>query len=105
MWLLDDARRYREVNDVGCELLGRTRHELLGRQIDEFADEDERRTLPLLWDRFVNARNLTGEFRFISVGGEIVITSFRARADIVPGLHLGVFREQRREPLDVSSAA
>jgi PAS domain S-box-containing protein len=105
MWLLDDARRYREVNAVGCEMLGLTRAELLGRQIDEFADQAERSALPHLWHRFVNARNLTGEFRLISVGGEVVTASFLARADVVPGLHLGIFREQRREPLNVSSAA
>jgi PAS domain S-box-containing protein len=105
MWLLDDLRRYREVNEAGCRLLGTTREEMLGKQIDEFAADAERRALPRLWDRFVHVRNLAGEFRFISIGGELVTTSYTARADVVPGLHLGMFRELRREPIKTISAA
>jgi PAS domain-containing protein len=105
MWLLDDTRRYREINDAGCRMLGVPREQLLGRQIDEFADAGERRTLPLLWDRFVHNGDLTGDFRFITIGGELVTTTFIARADIIPGLHLGIFRETRREPLSAISAA
>jgi len=105
MWLLDDERRYREVNDAGCQLLGTTRDHLLGKQIDDFAGEPERRGLPRLWDRFVQERDLSGEFHFITLGGELVTTSFLARADIVPGLHLGIFRESTRRRLGVVPAA
>jgi PAS domain S-box-containing protein len=105
MWLVDDERRYCEINQAACAMLGTARQAILGKQLDDFADEAHRRALPALWKRFLNGKDVSGEFRFVSTRGDIVITSFLARADVVPGLHLGMFRETSRQPTRVVSAA
>jgi PAS domain S-box-containing protein len=96
MWFLDDHRRYCEVNDAACAMLGVVRGELLEKKVDAFAHESERAGINALWHRFMESETLRGEFRFLSVGGEVVITSYAARAHILPGLHLAVLRETRR---------
>jgi diguanylate cyclase (GGDEF)-like protein/PAS domain S-box-containing protein len=41
-WFCDTELRLTDVNDALCEMLGRPRGELLGRQLSEFAPADER---------------------------------------------------------------
>jgi PAS domain S-box-containing protein len=96
MWFLDDHRRYCEVNEAACEMLGVERSALLKNKVDAFAHESELAGINALWRRFMESETLRGEFRFMSLRGEIVITSYAARARIIPGLHLAVLRETRR---------
>jgi PAS domain S-box-containing protein len=105
MWLVDDERRYREVNDAACEMLGVAREKLLGTQVDEYADDQDRRAIPRLWDEFVRARSSHGELHFRSAEGDVITTRFVAQADVVPGLHLGIFRETVRHRASVRPAA
>ncbi len=59
---VDADRRYVEVTDGVCELLGYSRSELLGKTIDEITAPEIREQVPRLFHRYRERGHLEGEF-------------------------------------------
>jgi signal transduction histidine kinase len=102
--LANDERRYINANAPACSLLRRSKDQLLGSRIED--------VLPLpaevvseMWSGFLAAGASEGEL-LVSPGdgGEPILVDFRARANIVPGVHIAVIRptsERSRMPVDL----
>jgi PAS domain S-box-containing protein len=90
--VVDDARRFVDVNPAACRLLGLTRDALLGRPIDEFlrpgdAGVDE------VWQSFMASGTHVGEVCLVNHEGRKRQVEYSATAHFVPGRHLALLRD------------
>lgn len=90
MLLADDDRFYRNANQAACELLGVDRDELIGKRIDDFTDPALLDQVPALFQAFLEAGSLSGNFTMLDGNGDSVECSYSASANVLPGLHLSV---------------
>ena len=90
--LVDDDRRYLEVNEPATELLGASAAQLRLRRIEDFTPHEQRPRLMALWSAFERNGRLRGEFEVLQGRGSRVIIEYSARRDYRPGQHLIVAR-------------
>ena len=86
-------------------MLGTTRDEVLNMSLDDVIAQSEKGSLRELWRQMAKSNTVSGEITFRSLGGETVITTCVMRANVLPGLHLGMCREVRRTPQKIPSVA
>ncbi len=89
--LVDDENRFVDVNPAACSLFGLGRDELVGLPFVTFAEPglDARG----LWARFVERGELTGARSIVRSDGGRRDVEFSAKANVLPGRHLAVFRD------------
>jgi hypothetical protein len=102
MVITDDGSRVVDINPAGCELVGLSREEILGRDSWEVLGSS-----PALsnsrWDAFLDAGRLAGAWTIRRHDGEERRAEFTAVADFIPGLHLTVLRDvTERERLEAA---
>lgn len=96
MLLADDTGAYVDANPAACVLTGRDRSQLLGMHPWELAAGNP---LPTeaesgsTWGELQEDGTLAGEFAVRRSDGAVVLTEFRAVANIVPGIHLSTLRD------------
>jgi PAS domain S-box-containing protein len=88
MLLADDARRYVDVNDAACELLGLDRATLLEAGVDGLTPPALRGRVPALWERFLAQGSMQGVYELTDASGELVRITYLAIARVLPGRHL-----------------
>jgi PAS domain S-box-containing protein len=88
----DDERHYVDVNPAACELLGRTRDELLSMRVDDVLPTGTA-DVGGLWREFLREGSQAGEFTLERHDGRTVAIEFRARANVTPGRHVSVLRD------------
>ncbi len=92
MFLYDSDTRIVDLNTEGCLLLGRPREEVLGRSFRDLVDYQAT-------DRDAVFRSLLkdgaaeGEMCFRRRDGSAPTVEFRARANVLPGLHFSIMRD------------
>jgi two-component system, cell cycle sensor histidine kinase and response regulator CckA len=91
MLLADDEARYIEVNPAACELLGRSRDEILTMSVFDVSPEGV--DAEAAWRAFLDSGEMEGEYRLVRPDGDTVEVEFRATANILPGVHLSVLRD------------
>ncbi|MCC2668473.1 MAG: hypothetical protein K0Q72_944 [Armatimonadetes bacterium] len=91
--IADDRSAYVDVNPAGCELLGRTREELLGASLTDVVPPELQGQARLQWDVFLREGHQEGVFELRRADGSTRLVEFRARANFRPGLHLSVLRD------------
>ena len=85
-----DAGVYLDVNPATCELFGRPREELVGHVgADYYVDFETRSARESLSAQGHNS----GEVTIRRPGGELRFVEYSAKTDILPGLHLALFRD------------
>jgi signal transduction histidine kinase len=82
--LVDDQRRYVDANPAACSLLGGRREDIVGTEVDEAAFRQ------LVHDQH-------GEQVMRGGDGRSVAVEFRARTNVLPGVHLAVLRPRGGE--------
>ncbi len=91
--IADDSGRQIDVNPAACTLFGRTRDELLARTIFDFLPATERDAGRRLWEMSLAADELSGESGFTRSDGRLLWVEWRIVANVLPGRHLGFFRD------------
>ncbi|HEX8648162.1 MAG TPA: LuxR C-terminal-related transcriptional regulator [Thermoleophilaceae bacterium] len=91
MLVFDHERRYVDVNDTACEVLGATREEIIGRRIDDFTAGEGGFNLDRLWARFLEDGRVNGSFPVRRFDGQVRPVVYAATADVVPGRHMAIF--------------
>jgi PAS domain S-box-containing protein len=91
--LASDDARYVDVNPAACALTGYDRDELLTLSVFDLAAEENREELRSRWKEFIETGVQTGDIPLLRKDGTLVITEFRAVANIIPGLHLSIMRD------------
>lgn len=91
MVVVDEHDRYVDANPAACTLLGRTREEILCCRVGDFAAQGHDGAA--VFRRFVATPSGRGDHRIRRPDGTVRDVEFELRANFVPGLHLGVFRD------------
>ena len=97
MLIADDARRYTDVNEAACRLLGLSRAQLLERRIDDFTPPEALPQMEQLWSSFLEEGTQAGEFELQLPTGERRQVEYSATANFTPGQHLSVFLDPERD--------
>lgn len=95
--IVDDERRFVDLNRAAADVLGLRREEIIGRPIEEFFSEAQGEAVPAAWSTIV----VEGEQRGVCELKSVPRKSFeyRAKAHFRRGLHLSILREISRGSL------
>ena len=91
MLVCDDQRRYIAVNDAACNLLRRSREELLGTGIEAVTPPENLDAMEEAWNAFMTAGSLVGAYEVMTGDGRRVEVEYNATANVLPGRHLTIF--------------
>jgi PAS domain-containing protein len=90
--IIDDQRRFVDLNDALAAIVEEPREAILGRPIEDFTNPEDptiREDLAALWSHFVEARMAESTIRFNRADGRPRQLAYRIVADDPePGLHL-----------------
>lgn len=89
--LVDEERRWLEVNRGVSRLLGRSRGELLGRHVYDDIAAGDRHEAARQWQEFLRTGEYTGRRRFVSRDGTEVLVLFAARSATIDGRRRAVY--------------
>jgi formate hydrogenlyase transcriptional activator len=92
--LADDDRHYRDVSLGAGKLLGLPREEIIGRQLDEFAEPGFRRQVPELWRDFLEQGEQDGTLRLVGPDGSLREVEYIAKGSVLPVRHAIVLRDK-----------
>lgn len=90
MLIADDERRFRDVNDAGCRLLGAPRGWILSHRIDDITPSEQRPAMDEMWSSFLDAGTQAGEFELQLPDGQRKTVDYSATANIRPRMHLSI---------------
>lgn len=105
MLIVDDAMRYVEANPAACGILGRSREEVVGREVGTFSQDAQATREALL--RVLNGEASTGATEVPCANGTVRQIEYIGKKNILPGMHLVVSRdvtERRRLELQLQQA-
>ena len=87
--IADDERRYVEVNHAATKALKLARQQIIGQRIDDLFAIAPDIPVSSAWREFVSATGQCGTCELLSTGVRFL---YRARTNILPGLHLSLLR-------------
>jgi len=93
MLVVDTERVYTDANPAACALLGLERSEVVGRRIDDFMPPEVLPSISAAWEDFLKTGEQSGEYELVVADGSRRRIEFRAKANVLPGLHLSVLRD------------
>lgn len=99
--IADDDRRYVDVNEAACTLLGRSRAELLASRVDDVLPAEM--DIAGGWEKFLAAGSSRGELTIMR-GTERIIVDYRSRARLAPNRHMSVLRDVTERARAVEAA-
>ncbi|MBA2382036.1 MAG: EAL domain-containing protein [Chloroflexi bacterium] len=102
VFFTDDAGRYVEANPAACELVGRSRDEILMRSVtdDVVVGSSGGPISDAMWAAFLSGDGeseagplVRGDLSLRRSDGSIRVAEYRSAANVAPGLHVGVLRD------------
>src|SRR3954452_10589157 len=93
MLLMDDDRRYTDLNDAATRLFGVGPGELVGRLSDELVPRDLRDEVQGRWAAFLSQGHAHGHYALDLPSGRRVEIEYSSTANVVPGRHLTILLE------------
>lgn len=91
MALVDEERRFVEVNPAMLTVLDRGRNELIGRRIPDFVAPGARVVPESEWEAFLQTGEGTGAQQFLRRDGDVVSIHFAGQVERVTGRRLVLF--------------
>jgi len=91
MIISNDEGTYVDVNPAACDLIGRTRDELLGLKLG--AVSGLRGNVEEAWRSLLEDGSVKGQYEFTRPDGIVREVEFSARANALPGMHIAVLRD------------
>jgi PAS domain S-box-containing protein len=88
VFVADSRARYVDVNEAALLLTGYTRRELLTLSVWDLTVDAETAAGKAMWQTFLEAGELAGDYDVRRKDGHIVHASFLAVAHVLPGLHV-----------------
>jgi PAS domain S-box-containing protein len=90
--LANDDGAFVDANPAACELLGRSREQILTMSIWDVRPRDRAEELRTKWRAFLATGSLSGDDRIVLADGSARDVECRAVANVSPGLHLSILR-------------
>jgi two-component system, cell cycle sensor histidine kinase and response regulator CckA len=91
MIISNDEGTYVDVNPAACELIGRTRDELLGLKLGVVSGTTA--SVEQAWRSLLEDGRVKGGYEFARSDGSVHEVEFSARANALPGVHIAVLRD------------
>jgi PAS domain S-box-containing protein len=88
--LVDEQRRFIELNDAALALLGYSRGALMGRRLSEVIAPAERAESARVWHLFLRTGEYGGTRSFLRADGTDIALDFAARLAVIGGRRLAV---------------
>src|SRR5687768_5475993 len=107
IFITDDERRYVDVNPAGCELIGVSKRDLIGRYVDEFLPPQRLELVRATWDEYIQGGPVREEWETMRSDGVVVVSEASAMPQFVPGLNIAFLRDvtdKKRLESDLLSA-
>jgi PAS domain-containing protein len=106
----DDSQRYLEANGRASRLLGYSRAQLLALQVPDVVAASTFAATHKRWRGFTSTRVQEGEIALRRRDDSIVVVSYWAHADVLPGMHVSILARtigtiDEVRPLDEPAAA
>jgi PAS domain-containing protein len=83
----DDRAFYVDANQTACQLLNRTREQIVGQHLSAIVAPGRMAEVDLQWQSFIRDGSQHGVFELVLTDGTTRRVQFNARANFVPGLH------------------
>jgi two-component system, cell cycle sensor histidine kinase and response regulator CckA len=93
IFITDDDRRYVDVNPAGCDLIGVSKRDLIGRRLDGFLPPDRIEQVQKEWAGYIAGGPVREEWETLRADGTVVVSEASARPNFVPGLHIAFMRD------------
>ncbi|NUT56842.1 MAG: response regulator [Thermoleophilia bacterium] len=93
IFISDHERRYVDVNPAGCDYLGVSKRDLIGRRIDDFLPPNRLATLEEDWAAYLAGGPVLEEWETQRLDGTIRIAEASARSNFLPGLNIAFMRD------------
>ena len=93
IFIVDDDRRYVDVNPAACEYLGVAKRDLIGRRIDEFLPPHKLATVEKDWAAYVGGGPVLEEWENLRSDGSVRTAEASAHPNFQPGLHIAFLRD------------
>ncbi|TVQ18525.1 MAG: PAS domain S-box protein [Leptolyngbya sp. DLM2.Bin15] len=91
MLIADDQGRYVDANPAACDLLGRSREQIIGQQIADVMPPGL--SFETAWQQFQQHGQERGEIQILRGDGSIRDVDYAATADVWPHHHLSILRD------------
>jgi PAS domain S-box-containing protein len=91
--VVDNDRRFIDANAAACALFGASLSNLLGSRVEEFTDVSSGYDWLAAWNRFIARGHDAGEFPLQRPDGSRLTLEYRARANVIPGVHMSILRD------------
>jgi PAS domain S-box-containing protein len=107
IFIVDDDRRYVDVNPAACEYLGVSKRDLIGRKVDEFLPPNKLVTVEPDWAEYVASGPILAEWENQRRDGSVRVAEASAHPHFLPGLHIAFLRdvtERKRLEADLLNA-
>jgi two-component system cell cycle sensor histidine kinase/response regulator CckA len=93
IFITDDDRRYVDANPAGCEYIGVSKDDLIGRRIDEFMPPHALADLVRDWSTYLAGGPVLEEWEMQRPDGSVRVAEASARPHFLPGLHIAFLRD------------
>jgi PAS domain S-box-containing protein len=93
MLLMDDERRYTDLNDAAAQLLGVEPGDLEGRLSDELVPEELHEDITQRWAAFLEDGHAHGHYTLALPSGRRIEIEYSSTTNVVPGRHLTIMLE------------
>jgi DNA-binding CsgD family transcriptional regulator len=91
MLLVDNDRRYTEVNAAARLMFRMTLRELRAKRVDDLTAEADRPMMETAWAELLERGSVSGRYKVTFPDGTRLWILFAALANVLPAQHLGVF--------------
>ncbi|HEY3927087.1 MAG TPA: response regulator [Candidatus Koribacter sp.] len=97
--IADEHMRYVDVNDAACEIIGRSREEVIGKEVGSFVEFEE--DAKKLWEKAQRTGSLRAEITLLKPDGDRRQIEFAGVVNVQSGLHMILIRDlTHRKRLD-----
>jgi PAS domain S-box-containing protein len=88
--IVDNDRKYVDVNHAAVKALGGTRETIIGRSIGDYFSPADDQSIPDGWQKFIAGGDQHGTCKLREPPGSIFV--YRSKVNFRPGLHISVLR-------------
>ncbi len=92
--LADNERLSREASVGVSKLLGIPREEIIGRKLDDFAEQDFKPIIPEKWHAFLQEGQQEGTLKLVGPDGQPKEVAYSAKGNVLPIRHLLVLSDR-----------
>jgi PAS domain S-box-containing protein len=89
----DDRAYYVDANQAACQLLGRTREQIVGQHLSVIVAPGRQAEVDVQWQSFIRDGSQQGIFEVVLADGSTRQVQFNAKANFAPGLHCSFLSE------------